>query len=99
MPDCTSRRSPPPTREVPPTQARSRTRGAVGRVGPLPQAGEEVVAEIADPDVGADPGLLEGLAGAAAADAVDVGQGDFQPLLARQVDADKACHVGSCSFA
>ena len=59
---------------------------------------EVFVGQVADPQISVDAGLLQGVAGAASADAVDVGKGDFQPLLARQVDADKACHVGSYSF-
>ena len=43
----------------------------------------------------ADAGLGQGLDGAAAADAEDVGQGDFDPLLARKIHACDACHVSA----
>ena len=52
-----------------------------------------LVTEVLDPQVRVDPGLLEGLLGAGATDAEDVGEGDLDALVAREVDADEACHA------
>ena len=66
----------------------------VVRLDPVAQPDEVGLGEVPDPSVGADPGVLQRLSGATAADAVDVGERDLQPLLAGEVDADEACHAG-----
>src|SRR5581483_5308739 len=68
-----------------------------------PQAGVDVVAEpghllvgeVPDPGVGAGVGGLADLVGPRAADAVDVGEGDLEPLLPRDVHTGYAGH-GCC---
>src|SRR4051794_22352343 len=57
------------------------------------QLDEVVVGQVADPQVRADPGGGQRLLGAGAPDAVDVRERDLEALLAREVDADEACHV------
>src|SRR6516165_1762929 len=44
-------------------------------------------------DVTFDPGGIQRLLGAGAADPVDVGEGDLKALFAREVDTDQTCHV------
>ena len=64
------------------------------------QCHELIICQLVDAQVTADSGGLQGLGGAGAADSVDVGQGDLEALVARQVNSDEACHVASlsCSF-
>ena len=64
------------------------------------QCHELIICQLVDAQVTADSGGLQGLGGAGATDSVDVGQGDLEALVARQVDSDEACHVASlsCSF-
>ena len=50
------------------------------------------VAEILDARVGVHPGLRKNLLGAGETHAVDVGEGDFHPLVARDVDAGNPSH-------
>src|ERR1700683_62909 len=67
-------------------------------VDPVPEPDEIVVAEVVDPGVAADLGGLECLQGPGAADSVNVCEGDLEPLVTREVDADEACHRGQFSF-
>jgi hypothetical protein len=57
------------------------------------QLDEVFVGQVADPPVRADAGGGQRLLGAGAPDAVDVRERDLEALLAREVDADEACHV------
>src|SRR5690606_7757379 len=66
----------------------------VVRVDPVAQAAELVLGELVHTGVGVDPGVLEGLVRAGAADPENVGESDLHALVAREVDAGKACHVG-----
>src|SRR5215213_10869905 len=45
-----------------------------------------------NPDVATDLGRFQGLQGAGLPDAVNVGEGDLEPLVAGQVDTDQAGH-------
>src|SRR6516225_10527553 len=63
-------------------------------VDPVPEPDEVVVAEVVHAGVPADVRGLQRLQRAGAADAVDVGKGDLEPLVTREVDADEACHRG-----
>src|SRR5262245_11574775 len=67
---------------------------------PVAELHQLLVTEVTDPQVRADAGGLEGLDRAGPADAEDVSQGDLEPLVAGQVDAYEACHLGrySCRF-
>src|SRR5215469_2602433 len=67
-------------------------------VDPVPEPDEVVVAEVVHAGVPADVRGLQRLQRAGAADAVDVGKGDLEPLVTREVDADEACHRGQFSF-
>src|SRR5262245_7367108 len=67
----------------------------VGALDVVPDAGDLVVGQVADPRVGVDLEGLADLTRAGAADAEDVGERDLQPLLAGDVDAGDACHVPS----
>src|SRR5205823_5833276 len=71
---------------------------AVVGLDPVAELDQVVVAQVTHPQVRADAGLRERLLGAGAAEAEDVGEGDLQPLVTRQVDADEACHPGQCSL-
>src|SRR5215831_849830 len=62
-------------------------------VDPVTELREVVVGQVVHPDVAADPGGVQRLPGAGAADPVDVGEGDLKALLAREVDTDQTCHV------
>jgi hypothetical protein len=57
------------------------------------QLDELVVRQLPDAQLGADAGGGEGLLGAGATDAVDVGERHLEPLVTREVDADEASHV------
>src|SRR5581483_10056978 len=73
------------------------TLDVVVRVDVLEPLDEVVLGDVADADVGADTGLRERLLRPGAADAVDVGEGDLDPLLAGEINAGEACHgCGSC---
>src|ERR1700674_286084 len=52
-----------------------------------------VVGEVLHPRVRVDAGRLQQTLGRGPSDAEDVGQRDFDPLFARQVDACNACHM------
>jgi hypothetical protein len=54
----------------------------VGRVDPVAELHQLLVGEVADPGVPADAGTLERLQRPGAADAVDVGERDLEPLIA-----------------
>src|SRR5499427_1909395 len=62
-------------------------------VDPVTELHDVVVGQIVHPDVAADPGGVQRLPGAGAADPVDVGEGDLKALLAREVDTNQTCHV------
>src|SRR5688500_1283329 len=62
----------------------------------LAEAGHFPVREIADPSVGIDAGLAQDAAAGGPADAEDIGQRDFDPLLAREIHACDACHDQPC---
>jgi hypothetical protein len=51
------------------------------------------VAEIFHADVGAHPGLGENLLGTGETDAIHIGEGDLNPLVARDIDACNPSHV------
>ncbi len=51
-----------------------------------------VIGELTHLGARVDPGALADEGGPAVADAVDVGQADGQPLVARQVNSGYACH-------
>ena len=59
------------------------------------QRDEVVVGQLVDPQVGADAGGGEGVGGAGAPDAEDVGECDLDALVAREIDSDEACPGGS----
>ena len=61
-------------------------------------ADELVVAQLVDPAVTADAGFLQGLQRTGAADAEDVGESDLKALVAREVDANEACHRRAVPF-
>src|SRR5690606_36247588 len=52
-----------------------------------------LVRQVLHPGVGAHARRLERLHGAGAAHAEDVGEGDLDALVAREVDSDESCHV------
>src|SRR4029079_4232690 len=59
----------------------------------LAQAVDLLLGQIAHPGVRVDAGRLEDLLAGRQSDAVDVGEGDLDPLPARDVDAGDTCHV------
>src|SRR5262245_12857567 len=65
---------------------------------PVTELDEVVVTEVADAEVRAHPGVLQGLEGTGTPHAEDVGEGDLEALVARQVDPDETGHGRSCSF-
>src|SRR6185503_1559102 len=58
----------------------------------LAETGDFGVREVSHPGIGADPGLREEATTRGTSDAVDVGERDFNPLLARQVHASDTRH-------
>src|SRR4029079_13867757 len=64
----------------------------VAPVDELPEPVDLLLGEITDPRVGVDVRLGQDLLGRRKADPEDVGEGDFHPLLAGDVDAGDACH-------
>src|SRR5690606_20390388 len=66
----------------------------VGAFDVVAKGDELVVGQILHADVAGDPGVLEGRERTSAAHAVDVRQGDFDALVARDVDAGDTCHGG-----
>ena len=67
----------------------------VGAFDVVAERDELVVGEVLDADVPVDTGLGERLRRASTANAVDVGEGDFDALIARNVDSGKTGHDGS----
>src|ERR1700722_18128691 len=65
---------------------------------PIPELDHVFIAQLVHPGVAADASGLQRLERAGPADAVDVGKCDLKPLIAREVDADEACHRGQFSF-
>src|SRR5215208_3853813 len=62
------------------------------RLDPVTQGDQLFVGQLVNPDITADLGRFQGLQGASLPNAVNVGQGDLEPLLAGQVDTDQAGH-------
>ena len=56
------------------------------------QLGQIIFAEILHADVGIDTGICDDLLGGGGANAVNVGQADFNALVARKVDTNETCH-------
>src|SRR5215203_5426477 len=67
----------------------------VVRLYPVTQGDQLFVGQLVNADVATDLGGFQGLQGAGFPDAVDVSQGDLEPLLARQIDTDQAGHKAS----
>src|SRR6185437_15927863 len=65
----------------------------VGRVDPVAELHQLLVAEAADPGVPVDAGRRQRLQRPRAADAVDIGERDLDPLVAGQVHSRKPGHV------
>src|SRR6266700_7509098 len=65
----------------------------VGRVDPVAELHQLFVAEAVDPGVAADAGCLQRLQRPRAADAIDIGERDLDPLIAGQVHSRKPGHV------
>src|ERR1700760_1886550 len=65
----------------------------VGRVDPVAELHQLLVAEAADPGVPADAGRRQRLQCPRAADAEDIGERDLDPLVAGQVHSRKPRHV------
>jgi hypothetical protein len=68
------------------------TLGLVVGLDPVTQGDELVVVQLVDTRVPADPRVLQGLQSAGVPHAVDVGEGDLEALVAREVDPDQASH-------
>ena len=64
----------------------------------LAQLGLLGVGEVLDPGIGIDARLLEDLARAGAANAVNIGEPDLDSLFLRQVNAGYTCHTLCPSF-
>src|SRR5262245_10924908 len=64
----------------------------VASVDELAEPVDLLLGEVTDPRVGVDVRLGQDLLGRRKADAEDVREGDFDPLLAGDVDAGDACH-------
>ena len=64
----------------------------VAAIDQLAEPVDLLFGEVADPGVRVDVGLGEDLLRGRQADAEDVGEGDLDALLARDVDAGNACH-------
>ena len=64
----------------------------VAPVDDLAQPVDLLVGQVADPGVRVDVGLGEDLLAGRQTDPEDVGQGDLDALLARDVDAGDTCH-------
>ena len=62
-------------------------------VNVITQRDELLVGQVFDADVPTDSSGCQGFGGSGATDAEDVGEGDFQTLLARKVNTLEACHV------
>src|ERR1700683_3932700 len=60
----------------------------VVRFDPVSQLNKLVIGNLVDSSVSADPRTAQGLDRTGTADAVNIGEGDFQPLVTREVDAD-----------
>src|SRR5271169_822645 len=65
----------------------------VGRVDPVAELHQLVVGEVVDPGVPADAGCLQRLQSPRAADAVDIGERDLEPLIAGEVHSRKPSHA------
>jgi hypothetical protein len=75
----------------------ARTNGKYLRTIPeVVQSGDFGVGKVAHPGVGAHARLAQDPAAGGAADAVDVGEGDLDPLLAWKIHACDACHDQPC---
>ena len=65
---------------------------------PVAERDEVLVGQLVDPEVATDLGGFQGLQGAGLADAVDVGEGDLEALVAREINPNKACHQAVLPF-
>ena len=52
-----------------------------------------LLGQILDPGIGVDTGGLQNLGGAAGSNAVDIGQSNFDPLIAGKIDTRNTCHI------
>ncbi len=60
----------------------------VGRLDPVPETDQVVFSEFMDPRVAADASGAQRLERTGVPDSLDVGQSDFQPLFAGEVDTN-----------
>ena len=67
----------------------------VAAVDDVAQPVDLLLGQVPDAGVRVDVGLGQDLLAGRQPDAVDVGEGDLDPLLARDVDAGDACHRSS----
>src|SRR5207344_703874 len=65
---------------------------------PVAKRNEVLVGQLVDAEVATDLGGLEGLQGAGLAYAVDVGEGDLEALVAREINPNEACHEAGTTF-
>ena len=59
---------------------------------PAVRTRDVLISELVDAGIAADPGRLEGFQGTGPADPIDIRKSDLQALVAREVDANQACH-------
>src|SRR5207237_979456 len=74
------------------------TLGLVVRLDPVTKGDQVVVGELVDPEVATDLRGLQGGEGAGAAHAEDVGEGNLESLVAREVNPDQTCHQAVLPF-
>ena len=65
---------------------------------PVAERDEVLVGQLVDAEVATDLGGLQGLQGAGLADAVDVGEGDLETLVTREINPNEACHQAVLPF-
>ena len=65
---------------------------------PVTKRDHVLVGQLVDAEVAADLSRLQSLQGTGLSDAVDVGEGHLEPLVAREVNSNKACHQVSTAF-
>jgi hypothetical protein len=61
-------------------------------LGSCPELLHVGIGEIFHPDIRAHPSLAEDLAGSGRTDPIDVGEGDFNPLIARNINTGNPSH-------
>ena len=54
-----------------------------------------LLGEVLDPGIGVNARLRQDLVGAGATDPVNIGEGDLDSLILRQVNAGNSCHTSS----